>query len=427
MSVLVGLAFFLFALLGVPLAFAMGLAALVGLLHGQLPLNMLAEKMFFSVDSFPLMSIPFFMLAGELMVRGGIIRELVAVADSVVGHIRGGMAQSTVLAGVGLATVSGTAVADAAALSSALNKSMCRLYSVPFSSAVIAASANLGPIIPPSTPMIIYATLAGGAVTIPGLFAAGVVPGLIIAAGMMIIIAITARMRGYPSSGQQFSMARVLKTIVRSAVVLMMPIVIIGGILGGAFTSTEGGAIAVIYAFGVGMFVKRELRWSHLPGALLNAVVTTAVVGALIAFASTVTFLFTVDMLPVKLSDTLRGLTDDPTVFLFLMMLMMIVVGMFIEPASAYVMFVPILIPLCASFGVDPLHFAMVFVLTLVVGMLTPPVGTLLFVMCGVNRISLWALSRELTPYIILQQGVVILILFFPALVLWLPKTLGLS
>jgi TRAP-type C4-dicarboxylate transport system permease large subunit len=155
--------------------------------------------------------------------------------------------------------------------------------------------------------------------------------------------------------------------------------------------------------------------------------VTTAVVGALIAFASTVTFLFTVDMLPVKLSDTLRGLTDDPTMFLFLMMLMMIVVGMFIEPASAYVMFVPILIPLCASFGVDPLHFAMIFILTLIVGMLTPPVGTLLFVMCGINRISLWALSRELTPYIILQQGVVILILFFPALVLWLPKALGLS
>ncbi|MEN9761830.1 MAG: hypothetical protein RI906_1656 [Pseudomonadota bacterium] len=427
MSLLVGLAFFLFALLGVPLAFAMGLAALVGLLNGQLPLNMLAEKMFFSVDSFPLMSIPFFMLAGDLMVRGGIIRELVSVADSIVGHIRGGMAQSTVLAGFGLATVSGTAVADAAALSSALNKSMCRLYSVPFSSAVIGASANLGPIIPPSTPMIIYATLAGGSVTIPALFAAGVIPGLIIAAGMMMIIAITARVRGYPASGQQFSLVRVVKTMLRSAVVLLMPVIIIGGILGGAFTSTEGGAIAVVYAFVVGMFVKRELRWSHLPGALLNAVVTTAVVGALIAFASTVTFLFTVDMLPVKLSDTLRGLTDDPTMFLFLMMLMMIVVGMFIEPASAYVMFVPILIPLCASFGVDPLHFAMIFILTLIVGMLTPPVGTLLFVMCGINRISLWALSRELTPYIILQQGVVILILFFPALVLWLPKALGLS
>ena len=427
MSLLVGLAFFLFALLGVPLAFAMGLAALVGLLNGQLPLNMLAEKMFFSVDSFPLMSIPFFMLAGDLMVRGGIIRELVSVADSIVGHIRGGMAQSTVLAGFGLATVSGTAVADAAALSSALNKSMCRLYSVPFSSAVIGASANLGPIIPPSTPMIIYATLAGGSVTIPALFAAGVIPGLIIAAGMMMIIAITARVRGYPASGQQFSLVRVVKTMLRSAVVLLMPVIIIGGILGGAFTSTEGGAIAVVYAFVVGMFVKRELRWSHLPGALLNAVVTTAVVGALIAFASTVTFLFTVDMLPVKLSDTLRGLTDDPTMVLFLMMLLMMIVGMFIEPSSAYVMFVPILIPLCASFGVDPLHFAMIFILTLIVGMLTPPVGTLLFVMCGINRISLWALSRELTPYIILQQVVVVLILFFPALVLWLPKALGLS
>ncbi len=426
MSVVVGLAFIGFALLGVPIAFAMGIAALAGLVYADMPLNMLAEKMFFSVDSFPLMAIPFFMLAGDLMVHGGIIRQLVAVANAIVGHIRGGLAHTTVLAGVALATVSGTAVADAAALSSALNRSMSKVYSTPFSSAVIAGAANLGPIIPPSTPMIIYATLAGGAVTIPGLFAAGVFPGLIIAFGMMLTISLVARARGYAATGDRFSLRRVLTEISRSAIVLLMPLVVVGGILGGAFTPTEGGAIAVVYAFLVGMFVTRELKLADLPGSLLRAVVTTAVVGALIAFASTVTFLFTIDMLPVRIAELLKGITSDPVLFLLIIMVVMMVVGMFIEPASAYVMFVPIVAPLAATFGIDPLHFAMVFILTLIVGMLTPPVGTLLFVMCGVNRISLWELSREVMPFIFLQQGVVVLIVFFPQLVLWLPRALGL-
>jgi len=425
-SVVVGLAFIGFALLGVPIAFAMGIAALAGLVYADMPLNMLAEKMFFSVDSFPLMAIPFFMLAGDLMVHGGIIRQLVAVANAIVGHIRGGLAHTTVLAGVALATVSGTAVADAAALSSALNRSMSKVYSTPFSSAVIAGAANLGPIIPPSTPMIIYATLAGGAVTIPGLFAAGVFPGLIIAFGMMLTISLVARARGYAATGDRFSLRRVLTEISRSAIVLLMPLVVVGGILGGAFTPTEGGAIAVVYAFLVGMFVTRELKLADLPGSLLRAVVTTAVVGALIAFASTVTFLFTIDMLPVRIAELLKGITSDPVLFLLIIMVVMMVVGMFIEPASAYVMFVPIVAPLAATFGIDPLHFAMVFILTLIVGMLTPPVGTLLFVMCGVNRISLWELSREVMPFIFLQQGVVVLIVFFPQLVLWLPRALGL-
>jgi tripartite ATP-independent transporter DctM subunit len=426
MSAIVGFAFVGFAVLGVPIAFALGLAALAGMMAADLPLNMLAEKMFFSVDSFPLMAIPFFMLAGDLMVSGGIIRQLVAVANSIVGHVRGGLAHTSVLAGAGLACVSGTAVADAAALSSALNRSMSKTYSTPFSSAVIAGAANLGPILPPSTPMIIYATLAGSAVTIPALFAAGVVPGLLIAMGMMIIISVVARRRDYPVTGEAFSLARVGREISRSLVVLLMPVVVIGGIMGGAFTPTEGGAIAVLYAFLAGMFVTRELKLSMLPRALIRAVVTTAVVGALIAFASTVTFLFTVDMLPVKLNELISSLTSDKTMFLLIIMAVMMVVGMFIEPASAYVMFVPILAPLAVTFGVDPLQFAMVFILTLIVGMLTPPVGTLLFVMCGINRISLWDLSREVLPFIVLQQAIVIIIIFFPALILWLPRALGL-
>jgi tripartite ATP-independent transporter DctM subunit len=426
MSAIVALAFLGFAILGVPIAFALGLAALTGLLIADLPLNMLAEKMFFSVDSFPLMAIPFFMLAGDLMVHGGIIRQLVAVANSFVGHVRGGLAHTSVLAGAGLACVSGTAVADAAALSSAMNRSMSKIYSVPFSSAVIAAAANLGPILPPSTAMIIYATLAGGTVTIPALFAAGVIPGLLIAGGMMAIISLVARRRGYAVTGERFSLARALRELSRSFVVLLMPVIVIGGIMGGAFTPTEGGAIAVLYAFLAGMFVTRELKLSMLPGALLRAVVTTAVVGALIAFASTVTFLFTVDMLPVQLNELISSLTSDRTMFLLIIMAVMMVVGMFIEPASAYVMFVPILAPLAVTFGVDPLHFAMVFILTLIVGMLTPPVGTLLFVMCGINRISLWDLSKEILPFVVLQQGLVIIIIFFPALILWLPRALGL-
>jgi len=420
-GILIG-TFAVIALLGVPLAFALGLAAVAGLVWAGMPFNILAEKMVFAVDSFPLMAIPFFMLAGELMVAGGIMQRLVALANAVVGGIRGGLAQSCVLSGVGLSMVSGTAVADAVALNSAMGRPMNATYGVPFSSAVVAASANLGPIIPPSTPMILYAMLAGSLVSVSDLFAAGFVPGLIIAVCMMIAIYIVARRRGYARTGDGFRLSVFLQRLREAFLVLMMPVVVIGGIIFGAFTATEGGAIAVAYGLLAGFFITRTLRLADLPDIFLRAVITTSVVGALIAFASPATFLFSIAGVPRALGGFLQGITSDPTFFLLLVFAILVVVGMFIEPASAYVLLVPVFAPLAPRFGVDSVHFATVFILTLIVGMLTPPVGTLLFVMTGINKIPLGTLARELVPFIAIQFGVVVLIIFWPDLVTWLPR-----
>jgi tripartite ATP-independent transporter DctM subunit len=422
-SVLV-VTFFVVALIGVPVAFAFGLASLAGLAWARMPFDLMAEKMVFAVDSFPLMAIPFFMLAGELMVEGGIIQRLVNLTNALVGHIRGGLAQSCVVSGVGMAMVSGTAVADAVALSSALSRPMAASYGMPFSAAVIASAANLGPIIPPSTPMILYAMLAGTQVNIGELFAAGVVPGLLIAVMMMATIGVIARRRGYPPTGESFRWANVFKALRRSFLVLLMPVIVIGGIVFGVFTPTEGGAIAVAYSLVAGFFVTRTLRVAALPGILLRAVVTSSVVGALLAFSAPATFLFSISGLPEILGNALSALTSSGTVFLLIMFVLLIFVGIFIEPASAFVLLVPVLAPLAPKFGIAPLQFAMVFIITLLIGMLTPPVGALLFVMTGATRISLGALSRELTPFIVIQFLAVVALIFVPELSTWLPGLL---
>ena len=422
-SVLV-VTFFVVALIGVPVAFAFGLASLAGLAWARMPFDLMAEKMVFAVDSFPLMSIPFFMLAGELMVEGGIIQRLVNLTNALVGHIRGGLAQSCVVSGVGMAMVSGTAVADAVALSSALSRPMAASYGMPFSAAVIASAANLGPIIPPSTPMILYAMLAGTQVNIGELFAAGVVPGLLIAVMMMATIGVIARRRGYPLTGESFRWANVFEALRRSFLVLLMPVIVIGGIVFGVFTPTEGGAIAVAYSLVAGFFVTRTLRVAALPGILLRAVVTSSVVGALLAFSAPATFLFSISGLPEILGNALSALTSSGTVFLLIVFVLLIFVGIFIEPASAFVLLVPVLAPLAPKFGIAPLQFATVFIITLLIGMLTPPVGALLFVMTGATRISLGALSRELTPFIVIQFLAVLALIFVPELSTWLPGLL---
>lgn len=414
--------FLFFALVGVPLAFSFGLAAVGALLWSGMPFNIIAEKMIFSVNSFPLMAIPFFMLAGELMVAGGIMARLVALTNAMVGNIRGGLAQGTVLSGVGLATVSGTAVADAAALASAVGRPLNQAYGRPFASAVIAASGNLGPIIPPSTPMIIYATIAGNLVSITDLFLAGIVPGLMIAAMMLTGIHILARLRNYPRTGDPFSL-RVFFTRLREAfLVILMPIVVIGGIVGGAFTPTEGGAIAVTYSLFAGFFITRQLTLRALPNVFLRAIVTTAVVGALIAFASPISFLFAISGVPRAIGGFLQLVTGDPTIFLLLIFLALLVVGMFVESATAYILLVPVLAPIAMTYGIDPVHFAMVFILTIILGMMTPPVGVLLFVMSGINNISISAISRQLLPFISIHVVTILLIIFFPIIVTFLPN-----
>ncbi len=303
--------------------------------------------------------------------------------------------------------------------------SLEKVYDRGFAAALVAAAANLGPIIPPSGAMIVYAFMAGSTVSVGGMFMAGVVPGVIIAAGFMALCSWIATRRGWAVTGEPFKLSRVLAELRRSLVVLLMPVVVIGGIVGGAFTPTEGAAIAVVYSLAIGFFVTRQLEIADLPGIVVRAAITSAVVGALIAFASIITYLMTVDLLPQKLSELLLGLTSNPLVFLMLVSLLLFVVGMFLESNAAYIMLVPLLHPIALQYGIDPLHFGFLFVLNLVIGMLTPPVGVVLFVVCGVTKVPMRDLVRNAWPFIALMYAVLLLCLFFPAIVTTLPRALG--
>jgi tripartite ATP-independent transporter DctM subunit len=425
MSTAVVIGFMLLASLGLPIAFAMGVASLGALWYSGVDFSMVPQRMMHAVNSFPLMSIPFFMLAGELMIKAGIVERLIALANAIVGRVRGGMAHVTMLSGAGLATVSGAAVSDASALSSILVPSLSKIYDKGFATAIVAAAANLGPIIPPSGAMIVYAFMAGSSVSVGGMFMAGVVPGLIITVGFMALCSWIATRRGWAVTGEPFRITAVLKELRRSLIVLAMPVIVIGGIVGGAFTATEGAAIAVIYALVIGFFITRQLSVRDLPGLVVRAAITSAVVGALIAFASVITYLMTVDLLPQTLSQALREFTTNPLVFLALVSVLLFVVGMFLESNAAYIMLVPLLHPIALQYGIDPLHFGFLFVLNLVIGMLTPPVGVVLFVVCGVTGVTMRELVRNAWPFITFMYAVLVICVLFPSVVTTLPRALG--
>lgn len=425
MSYAVVLGFMVLATFGLPIAFAMGVSAVVALWLSGVDFSMVPQRMMHAVNSFPLMSIPFFMLAGELMIKAGIVERLIALANSMVGRVRGGLAHVTMLAGAGLATVSGTAVSDASALSTILVPSLTKVYDKGFAAAIVAAAANLGPIIPPSGAMIVYAFMAGSSVSVGGMFMAGVVPGIIITIGFIALCSWIATRRGWAPTGEPFKLAAVLAELRRSILVLAMPVIVIGGIVGGAFTATEGAAIAVVYALAIGFFITRTLKVRDLPGIIIRAAITSAVVGALIAFASIITYLMTVDLLPQKLSEVLRAITTDPLAYMALVAVLLFVVGMFLESNAAYIMLVPLLHPIAIQYGIDPLHFGFLFVLNLVIGMLTPPVGVVLFVVSGITGVRMRELVMNCWPFITLMYGVLVVCMLFPPLVTALPRALG--
>jgi C4-dicarboxylate transporter DctM subunit len=411
--------------MGTPLAFALGFASLGGLLAGGIELTVLPQRMMHSINSFPLMAIPLFMLAGELMVRAGIMQSLVDFSNSIVGRVHGGMAHVAIVAGMALAAVSGAAVASASALGSTLVPALRKNYDDGYSAAVVASASNLGAIIPPSNAMIVYALMAGSSVSVGGLFMAGVVPGILLTVSFMALASVLSYRKGYKLTGEQFDLRNALRETWRALPVLLMPIVVVGGIVGGVFTATEGAGIAVAYAILVGFFFTRKLKVSDLLPALFNAAIGAAMVGALIAFAAGVTFLFTIDMVPSTIADFLEDVTSSPMVFLLMVMTILIVVGMFIESNAAYIMLVPLFAPVALTFGVDPLFFGFLFVFNLVIGMMTPPVGVVLFVMSGVTRVSMTDLIRGVWPFVAVQYVVLALCLAFPGIVTWLPRTLG--
>lgn len=425
MLTVMAVAFAFSVIIGIPIAFALGVAALSSMLvWGQVPLYLIPQRMFTGVDSFILMAIPFFMLAGELMGSTGILARLLKFADALVGHIRGGLAHVNIVGSMIFAGISGSAVADASALGAICIPAMTKEYDLEFGSAVTAGAATIGPIIPPSIPMIIYASSTTG-VSIAGLFLCGVIPGIMMGLGMMTIAYYIARKRQYPIRKERITAEEFFSRCWHVLPALMMPVIVLGGILGGIFTATEAGAISAVYALFVGLFMTRELKLRDIPPALLRAGITTSIVFLLIATANGVSWLLSTQQVPVLISRYLKSISPSPVMFLIVVNLFLLVVGCLMETAAAIIMLVPILAPIAAIYGIHPLHFGFVVVLNLVIGLLTPPVGAVLFVVCGMANVSLERLFRAVWPHLVWQIVVLALVTYFPELALWVPRFFG--
>ncbi len=376
------------------------------------------------MDSFPLMAIPFFMLAGELMNRGGITIRLVEFAQALMGHLRGGLAHVNVLSSILFAGLSGSAVADVSALGSMLIPAMEKQgYTRRFAAAITAASSVIGPIIPPSGIMIIYAYVMGESVA--ALFLAGIVPGLLVGVGLMILIGIMGERWQLPPATMRASWGARGKASLKAFFPLMTPVIILGGILGGVFTPTEAAAVAVGYAIFIGLFVMRSLSLADLPDVLARAGLTSAVVlllvGAAMAFKTVASLAHT----PEILAGFMLSLSDNPLVLLFLINILLFVVGMFLDAGPAIIILGPILGPIFIDLGVDPVHFAIIMAVNLTVGLATPPMGLVLFVTAAVSGLKVEEVVRGIAPMLIVHVAVIFLITYIPALCLTIPRLAG--
>lgn len=402
-------------LLAVPVAVSVGLAALAGLgLYTPLPLVLVAQQAFAALDKFPLAAVPFFILAGNLMGEGGISSRLVDFAKSIVGGVQGGLACTCILTCMIFAAVSGSSVATTFAIGAILIPSMVRHgYPVPFAAALQASAAELGVIIPPSIPMILYGVAAE--VSIGELFVAGFGPGLLIAAALMLAVWVWCRIKGYGKTDREGRLP-VLEATRKAALALMMPVIILGGIYGGVFTPTEASIVAVFYALFISCFVYRELDLATVIAILRKSVVSSSVIMLIIAMAGLFSFLLTRAGVPAQLGEYIIATFDSGWSFLLAVNVFLFVIGMFIETSAAIIVLAPILAPVAAQFGIDPVHFGMVMVVNLALGMITPPFGVNLFAACSVAKISLDRIVGSLLPFIGVVLACLMLITYFPAI-----------
>lgn len=416
--------FLITLILGFPVAFCIGITSLTALVVGDVPLVLMTQRFFTGIDSFPLMAVPFFVLAGELMNRGGTTRRLIDFANVLVGRIPGGLAHTNILASMFFGGISGSAVADAAAMGTILVPGMVKKgFSPGFSAAVTAASSTMGPIIPPSILMVLMGVTTG--LSIGGLFAAGIVPGVLLGLSMMVLSYVMAIRHSFPRETMTLSPLIIWKEFVIAGPALLAPIIILGGILGGVFTPTEAAAVAVLYAFLLGMFIYRELSLRDLADIFIQSGTTTAVLLLIIGMANIFAWVLTSEQIPTRIAQGMLSLTGNPYVILMLINLFLIFIGMFLEGGAAIIILAPTLLQVTNTVGIDPLHFGFIMVLNLAVGLLTPPLGVCLFVVCGVTRISFSVIVRSVIPFLLVEIGVLFAATYFPWLILFIPKLLG--
>lgn len=418
--------FLAFLLLGLPVFFA--LLAAPGMLlwlNGQeRDITLLYRNVYNGMDSFPLMAIPFFMLAGELMNRGGITARLVEFAQAMMGHFRGGLAHVNVLSSMLFAGLSGSAVADTSAIGSMLIPAMEKQgYSRRFSAAITAASSVIGPIIPPSGIMIIYAYVMGESVA--ALFLAGIVPGILVGGGLMLMITWMADRYDFPVASRRYSWPERGQASLKAFFPLMTPVIILGGILGGIFTPTEAAAVAVGYAVFIGLFIMKSLRLGDLPDVLARAATTSAVVLLLVGAAMAFKTVVSLSHAPETLAAMILSITDNPLILLFLINLLLFIVGMFLDAGPAIIILGPILGPIFISMGIDPVHFAIIMSVNLTVGLATPPMGLVLFVASSVSGERVESIARAIIPFLLVEIATIFLITYVPAISMTIPRLTG--
>ncbi|HZG55293.1 TRAP transporter large permease [Paenibacillus sp.] len=411
----------LFFALGVPIAVSMGLASAVAIWYdGGTPLIVLAQRSFTSIDSFPLMAIPFFVLAGTLMEFGGISKRLVAFANALTGHFSGGLAIVTVVTSMFFAAISGSSAATTAALGSILIPAMIsRGYHKNFSGAVQSVSGELGVIIPPSIPLILYGVATN--TSIGDLFMAGMVPGLLIGLSLILTVVVIAKKRNYAKE-QAKSGAELWKAFKESFLALLMPVIILGGIYGGVFTPTEAAGVAVLYSFLVGFLAYREIKLKQLYQVLLNSSITTAIIMFILASAGLFGWILTREGIPQLVAGFFMGISDNPIVFLLLINLFLLVVGMFMETNASIIILAPLLVPVAVQLGIDPVHFGIIMIVNLALGMCTPPLGINLFISAQIAKIRLEEITRGMIPFYLALLVTLLIITFVPQLSVGVPQ-----
>lgn len=426
-AIVLALVFAVLLFAGVPIAYAIGLSAVAALtvsLGPEAAVTVVSQRLATGLDSFALLAIPFFILSGQLMNRGGIARRLIDLAKVIVGGLPGGLAFVNVLANMFFGAISGSAVAAAAAIGGFMSPLLKKDgYDKDYGAAVNITSCVTGLLIPPSNVMIVF-SLASGGVSIAALFIAGYVPGILLGLALMIVAGVIARKRRYPV-GAWVSAGEAMQIFFAALPSLLLIVLVMGGIILGWFTPTEASAIAVVYTFVLSVIVYREIKWGEIPRLLTDAAATTAIVLLLVGTSMGMSWVMSSANIPQTISETLLALSSNPIVLLLIINLILLVVGTFMDMTPAVLIFTPIFLPVVKSFGMDPIHFGIVIIFNLCLGLCTPPVGTALFVGCGVAGTTIARVWRPMIPFFIAMLVVLLLITYVPAITLFLPRLLG--